>query len=83
MPFAFGTLATAELVEARREVEEWAEELLADQLHTWDERRRKRLESKPRPPTRAECFEKSREIRIKRERNSTYWNQLDNPTPTR
>lgn len=79
--FAFAVLWSAEPVEARAEVEEWAEDLLVEQIETWGARKRKKLECKPRPPTRDECFEQSRKTRIKRERDSSYWNDLVNPNP--
>jgi hypothetical protein len=79
----FGTVHTAEPVSARREVEEWAEELLADQIETWFSRKRMKLSCKARPATRDECLDQSRATRIGRERDSSYWNQLTNPNPER
>lgn len=73
----FDTLVARESVDARTEVVEWAQELFVEQLHTYGERKRKRLPLK-RPPTKGECREKSREIRIKRERDATYWNDTTN-----
>jgi hypothetical protein len=34
---------------------------------------------KAKPPTWEQCIAKSREIRIKRERDATYWNDTTNP----
>lgn len=85
----------AENAAARAEVYEWAEELYLDQLEAWranmdsyqDRLRKWRaaggvgLEpARPkRPPTLEQCREKSRQIRIKRERDATYYHDLTNP----
>jgi hypothetical protein len=60
----------------RDEVRGWAEDLYKEQLATWEGRARKASRNKLRPPTWAECLEKSREIRRKREDTSNQWNPL-------
>lgn len=79
----FGCLDAPELVEARTEVIEWAEELYLDQRETWRTRKRKGRRNKPTAPSLRRCLDESRKIRLKRERDHTYWNQLTATNPTR
>lgn len=79
--YQFGVVRAVELVTARRTVVVFAEKLLTDQARTWEENRAAEVKNKPRPATWAECLDKSREIRIKRERDSTYWNDLVSTRP--
>lgn len=74
-------LKAVELADARLEVVEWAADLYEDQLATWERKKRLNRRNKARPPTVRECRDKSREIRIKRERDTTYWNDLVSPHP--
>lgn len=82
-PLRFESLTAAESIEARAEVVGWAEDLYVDQLRTWEVHKATDRRNRTRPPTLAECRAKSAEIRRKRERDATYFNQLTNPHPTR
>jgi hypothetical protein len=79
--YQFTTLRAVESVSAARAVVRFAEKLHADQARTWEERRSLEQENKPRPATWQECLDKSRETRIRRERDSTYWNDLVSARP--
>jgi hypothetical protein len=75
------SVVAMEKVDARREVVEYAEELLVDQRETWLHLKRTHQPCKPYPATREQCRAKSREIRLKRERDATYRNDTTNPHP--
>lgn len=87
--FPFQTLRAVELVDARAEVVDFAVEDLRDpNLAAWERAcaEAARL-GKPAPQKSRlafdleHCRRESRRIRIQRERRSTYWNELVNPTP--
>jgi hypothetical protein len=73
------SIVAMEKVDARREVVEYAEELHREQLETHLHLKRTGQRTKSRPPTADECRAKSREIRIKRERDATHRNDSTNP----
>ena len=87
--YQFAVLVALENAEARTEVIEFGHELHATDLAAWERGcQAADRAGKPRPErTRSSqdprwCREKSRAIRIKRERNETYFNQTTNPNPT-
>lgn len=85
----FTTLRAMELVDAREEVIAYAEEdLYATNLREWQkacDTAAKAGKPKPQRPKAASdrdwCREQSRETRIRRERDSTYWNDLVSANP--
>jgi hypothetical protein len=87
--FQFQTIRAVELVEARAEVVDFAvEDLHWTNLAAWERscaeaaRLGKPAPQKPRLAfDLAHCRAESKRIRVKRERNTTYFNDLVNPTP--
>jgi len=87
--FQFQTLRAVELAEARAEVVDFAvDDLWKVNLAAWEKacveaaRLGKPAPQKPRLAFDLHhCRVESRRIRIKRERATTYWNDLTNPTP--
>ena len=75
-PAAIGSLVAVERAATRDAVVKYARQLYASQHKLWQRNADQGLPNKPRPPTWAECIAKSRQLRIKRERNATYFNHL-------
>lgn len=87
---AFTTLTAVELIDARAEVFDFAEELQQQDLKAYDKAcKTADRAGKPRPQRPRLAFDldfakaESRRIRLKRERDATHFNQLTNPVPTR
>lgn len=86
--YQFRELVALEDAAAREEVIGFAEEIHESDLRAWEKAcAAADLAGKPRPQRtrasqdRAWCREKSREIRVKRERHATYFNQLTAANP--
>lgn len=86
--YQFRELVAVEDAVARDEVIEFGQELHDSDYRAWERACASAdLAGKPRPEKPraafdpAWCREKSREIRVKRERNSTYFNQLTAENP--
>ena len=73
------SIHAVESVEARNEVIAFAADLFRDQLETWYHLRATRQTCRRYPPTWDECYAKSRQIRLRRERDATYYNDSTNP----
>lgn len=73
------SIVAMEKVDARREVVEFAEDLHREQLETHLHLKRTGQRVKPQPPTAEECRAKSRQIRLKRERDATHYDDSTNP----
>lgn len=86
--FHFSEVTAVESLDARDEVVGFAVELQADDLRSWERScaEADRL-GRPRPQKSRLAFDlehcraESRRIRLKRERDATYFNDLTNPTP--
>jgi len=87
--YRFQTLRAVELVDARAEVIDFAvEDLHRPNLEAWeracDDAARKGKPAPQRPRLASDlalCRRESRRIRVKRERDAHYFNELTNPTP--
>ena len=63
------SIVAMEDTKARRTVYEFAADLFRDQLETWNHHVATGQRNKSRPPSWDECLAKSREVRIKVERD--------------
>ena len=80
-PYRCGELVAVERTASRAVVERFARKLYDEQLALWERNAEQGRPNKPRPPTPAECLDKSRQIRVRRERDSTYFNDLVSTRP--
>jgi hypothetical protein len=76
-----GSLVAVESSATRTAVIAFARKLYADQLRIWQRNKSDNARNKPAAPTLAECLAKSVQIRVKRERDSRYWNDLVSARP--
>lgn len=75
-PYEFVSLVAIESRATRGAVERWARKLWDDQQRIWSRNQEQGERNKSRPPTIDECREKSRQIRLKRERDDSYFHRL-------